>query len=137
MGSGFSKESMVYTRLDYYKNCWRPASVEFFSREGKCLGSKRTLEGLIHEITQIPIAALRGKSLSQISVDERLRWTTGRNTQKVEDKAYCLLGIFDVVMPLRYGEGENAFERLRKEIERKCFTRRYRLITHLLQRSCA
>ena len=95
-----------------------PASVEFFSQEGICLGNKRTLEQLIHEITTIPIAALRGEPLSQFPVDERLRWSTGRNTKKLEDKAYCLLGIFDIFLPLMYGEGENAFRRLKEEVGR-------------------
>ena len=40
-----------------------PASVEFFSREGDCLGCKRSLEQDIHEITEIPIRALRGGPL--------------------------------------------------------------------------
>jgi hypothetical protein len=34
----------------------------------------------------------------------------------VEDLAYCLLGIFDVNMPLLYGEGRRAFERLQFQI---------------------
>ena len=32
-----------------------------------------------------------------------------RVTTRDEDIAYCLLGIFDVNMPLLYGEGERAF----------------------------
>ncbi|ETN41301.1 uncharacterized protein HMPREF1541_03236 [Cyphellophora europaea CBS 101466] len=94
-----------------------PASVEFFSREGMRLGSKKTLEALIHEITQIPIAALRGEPLSGFTVDERLRWTNGRQTKKMEDKAYCLLGILDVSMSLRYGEGEKALARLEAKVK--------------------
>jgi hypothetical protein len=42
-----------------------------------------------------------------------------RETTHKEDKAYSLLGIFDVYMPLIYGEGrENAFKRLRDEIDK-------------------
>lgn len=93
-----------------------PQSVEFFSREGVFLGDKRTLELQIHEITNIPIDALRGCPLSQFSVSERMRWAANRETKKREDKAYCLLGIFDVSMSLRYGEGDKAFERLQKKI---------------------
>ncbi|KIW88432.1 uncharacterized protein Z519_11001 [Cladophialophora bantiana CBS 173.52] len=95
-----------------------PRSVEFFSREEELLGDKKMLEQQIHEITGISIAALRNAPLSQFGVDERLRWAETRNTQKEEDKAYCLLGIFNVFMPLIYGEGENAFVRLKAEIER-------------------
>jgi hypothetical protein len=51
------------------------------------------------------------------TVDERMRWAQGRNTKREEDVAYSLLGIFDVQMPLLYGEGrEKAWHRLRREI---------------------
>jgi len=33
--------------------------------------------------------------------------------------AYCLLGLFDVNMPLLYGEGQKAFMRLQEEILRR------------------
>lgn len=95
-----------------------PALVEFFSREGERLGNKNTLEGQIHEITQIPIAALRGTPLSHFIIDERMRWVAKRDIKRKEDKAYCLLGIFDVFIPLIYDEGENAFIRLKEEIDK-------------------
>ncbi|KAK1493991.1 HET domain-containing protein [Colletotrichum tamarilloi] len=46
----------------------------------------------------------------------RMSWAARRQTTRVEDIAYSLLGIFDVNMPLLYGEGEKAFERLQIEI---------------------
>lgn len=112
------RRSRWFTRGWTLQELLAPTSVQFFSREEELLGDKRTLEQQIHEITRIPVAALRGTSLSQFGVDERLRWTENRKTQKEEDKAYCLLGIFNVFMPLIYGEGENAFVRLRAEIGR-------------------
>jgi hypothetical protein len=96
-----------------------PGSVEFFSREGKRLGDKRSLERQIHEITGITIPALQGTPLPQFGVEERLSWAENRQTTRQEDKAYSLLGIFDVYMPLIYGEGRrNAFKRLREEIDK-------------------
>jgi hypothetical protein len=96
-----------------------PGSVEFFSREGKRLGDKKTLERQVHEITGIAVSALQGAPLSQFGVDERLLWAENRQTTRKEDKAYSVLGIFDVYMPLIYGEGrENAFKRLREEIDK-------------------
>jgi hypothetical protein len=93
-----------------------PRSVDFLSRNGRFLGNKETLEQEIHEITKIPVAALRGAPLSHFAVGERMRWADERETTKKEDKAYCLLGIFDVSMTLRYGEGEKAFTRLERKI---------------------
>jgi len=100
-----------------------PTSVEFFCRDSKRIGSKRSLEQLIHEITGIPKSALQGARLSQFSDKERFSWIQPRQTKVEEDKAYSLLGIFDVQMPLRYGEGmANAFKRLEEEIDKfnKC-----------------
>ncbi|KAG9232955.1 hypothetical protein BJ875DRAFT_535639 [Amylocarpus encephaloides] len=69
-----------------------PALVDFFSKEGKLLG--------------IPASALRGSPLSAFSVNERLSWVVGRETFRQEDKAYSLIGIFDVNMSLIYSEGK-------------------------------
>jgi hypothetical protein len=81
------------------------------------LGSKTSLERLILEITGIATEALRGSPRTNFAIEERLSWTSHRNTKKQEDGAYSLLGLFDVYMPHIYGEGrEKAFTRLRKEI---------------------
>jgi hypothetical protein len=96
-----------------------PDSVEFFSYEGDRLGNKRTLEQQIHEITGIPITALRGTPLSQFDIDDRLLWAENRQTVREEDKAYSLFGIFDIQIPLLYGEGrDKALKRLREEIDK-------------------
>jgi Heterokaryon incompatibility protein (HET) len=96
-----------------------PASVEFFSREGDCLGSKRSLEQVIHEVTGIAIEALRGKPLINFKIEERFSWASHRETKRPEDKAYSLLGIFNIHMPLLYGEGrEEAVKRLRRKISK-------------------
>ena len=54
--------------------------------------------------------------MSHFSSDEKMRWVAGRYIKKIEDRAYCLLGIFGVFMYLNYGEGEYAFVRLEREI---------------------
>ncbi|KAF1925387.1 uncharacterized protein M421DRAFT_103125 [Didymella exigua CBS 183.55] len=97
-----------------------PPSVEFYSAEGIHLGDRASLEQCIYEITGIPREALHGRNLSRFTVEERMRWSKDRETKRKEDKAYCLLGIFDVFMIHMYGEGEhNAFDRLRVEIGKK------------------
>jgi hypothetical protein len=45
-----------------------------------------------------------------------MSWAARRQTTRLEDEAYCLLGIFDVHIPLLYGEGARAFRRLQEEI---------------------
>ncbi len=110
--------SRWFTRGWTLQELLAPASVEFFSREGELLGSKKTLEGRIQDITEIPISALQGAPLSDFNVGERMRWAMKRNTKRIEDKVYCLLGIFDVFMSPIYGEGKNAFVRLKDKIGR-------------------
>ena len=113
------RTSRWFTRGWTLQELLAPASVEFFSCEGDHLGDKISLERQIHAITHIPIAALSGTSLSDFSVDERKRWAVNRETKKKEDKAYCLLGIFNVFIPLIYGEGDHAITRLEEEIEKR------------------
>jgi hypothetical protein len=97
-----------------------PRLVEFFSRDTKRLGDKASLEQQIYEVTRIAVQALQGYPLSQFSDDERRSWAIKRETTIEEDQVYCLLGIFDVYLPLIYGEGKkNAFYRLQAEIDRR------------------
>lgn len=99
-----------------------PPSVDFFSKEGMWLGDKKSLEHDIHQRTGIPLSALQGTSLSHFSIDEKFVWAESRQTTREEDKAYSLLGIFGVHIPLIYGEGEmHAVRRLRAEISKCAF----------------
>lgn len=45
-----------------------------------------------------------------------MSWASDRETAKLEDQAYCLLGIFGINMSIIYGEGQSAFIRLQEEI---------------------
>lgn len=74
---------------------------------------------MVRDITGIPASALRGTPLSEFPVSEREAWVRDRQTKYEEDIAYSLLGIFDVHMPLIYGEGrEKAQRRLREEVRK-------------------
>ncbi|KAF5679168.1 het-domain-containing protein [Fusarium heterosporum] len=113
------QNSRWFTRGWTLQELIAPESVQFFSKEGIELGSKSSLEKDIREITGIPSVALRGSSLSDFTVSKRFSWAKKRNTKRAEDKAYSLLGIFDVQMAMIYGEGEDkAFRRLHEEISK-------------------
>ena len=123
LGEPAFRQSRWFARGWTLQELLAPISVEFFSRERRKLGDKRSLRQQIHEITGIPHAALMGTALSQFSDRERFSWIQCRKTKVEEDKAYSLLGIFDVEMPLRYGEGSaSAFKQLDEEIDKlnKC-----------------
>ena len=114
------RSSRWFTRGWTLQELIAPVSVEFFSLEEKRLGDKKSLEKQIHEVTGVAIEALTGNVLFKLSVAERMSWAEKRKTKREEDKAYSLLGIFDVHVPLIYGEGkENALRRLQAEIHSK------------------
>ncbi|KAM5542828.1 hypothetical protein V8D89_003492 [Ganoderma adspersum] len=97
-----------------------PANVLFLCNDWTFIGSKNSLASLVTEITNISYnALLRVEPLKEFSVAERLSWAARRQTTRVEDRAYSLLGIFAINMPTLYGEGEGAFRRLQEEIMRR------------------
>jgi hypothetical protein len=71
---------------------------------------------MISEITGISVDILLRGDLEDASVAQRMSWASRRQTTRVEDLAYCLMGLFSINMPLLYGEGERAFIRLQEEI---------------------
>lgn len=126
------RKSRWFTRGWTLQELIAPASVTFFSREGERLGDKKSLERQIHEITGIDVQAFQGiRHLSLYDINERMSWAESRQTTRPEDKAYSLLGIFDVFMPLIYGEGERAFLRLQETIAKSSKGRPLRSIPKL------
>jgi Mrp family chromosome partitioning ATPase len=112
------RKSRWFTRGWTLQELIAPASVKFFSKDEELLGDKGSLKQTLHEITGIAMQALEGSPMTCFTVDERMLWARGRNTMREEDAAYSLLGIFDVQMPLLYGEGrQKAMDRLRKEVK--------------------
>jgi hypothetical protein len=92
----------------------------FFDEEWNLRGLKMDLEEEIEAITGINRGVLNGSTpLSTISLAKRMSWAAERQTTRIEDMAYCLLGIFDINMPMIYGEGSKAFIRLQEEILKK------------------
>ena len=113
------RNSRWFTRGWTLQELIAPRLVDFFSSEGRRLGSKLSLESQIYEITGIANKALRGDALSNFSIEERRSWAERRNTTIEEDEAYCLIGIFDVSIVPNYGERrDQAFRRLEDEIHR-------------------
>jgi hypothetical protein len=118
-------DSQSFRKSRWFKRGWTlqeliaPTSVEFFSLEGDRIGDRISMMEDIHDITKIPVEALQGYPLASFSTNERMSWAKGRETTREEDAAYSLLGIFDVYMSPRYGEGrDNAIARLERKISK-------------------
>jgi hypothetical protein len=90
--------------------------VEFWDRHWSYIGDVNRLEDQIVSITGIPSGALRDFKPLRWSIAQRMSWAANRKTTRIEDQAYSLLGIFNVNMPLLYGEGVRAFQRLQEEL---------------------
>jgi hypothetical protein len=113
------KKSRWFTRGWTLQELLAPVQVLFYKKDGTYYGSKSELQPQISEITGIETAYLDGTELANASVAKKMSWAAHRNTSRIEDIAYCLLGIFDVNMPMLYGEGKKAFRRLQEEIAKQ------------------
>ncbi|KAI6023006.1 hypothetical protein PISMIDRAFT_118869, partial [Pisolithus microcarpus 441] len=102
-----------------------PEKVTFFNKDWLAIGTKKELKSTLNNITRIPKEVLiNERVLRSIRPFERpcvahiVSWAAGRKTTREEDRAYSLLGLFGVNLPMLYGEGSKAFQRLQLEIIR-------------------
>ncbi|KAK5659664.1 hypothetical protein OQA88_872 [Cercophora sp. LCS_1] len=114
------RSSRWFTRGWTLQELIAPPNVYFFARNWSILGQKDQPEAfaeVISEVTGIELEVLDGRiDPAQLSVATRMKWAASRQTTRLEDSAYCLMGLFQVNMPLLYGEGHRAFTRLQEEI---------------------
>ncbi|KAK5081445.1 hypothetical protein LTR70_005806 [Exophiala xenobiotica] len=98
-----------------------PQLLRFYDTNWVCIGENHGLQQIISKCAGIPEDVLRAghSKRNTYSVAARMSWAARRVTTRLEDQAYCLLGLFDVNMPLIYGEGRRAFRRLQEEIVRR------------------
>lgn len=121
LDASFAK-SKWFTRGWTLQELLAPLRVVFFSDNWIDLGTKATLETTISKATGIQPDVIIGGYTSDfwdIPIATKMSWAADRETSRVEDIAYCLMGLFDVNMPLLYGEGKKAFIRLQHEIIRQ------------------
>jgi hypothetical protein len=116
-------ETGTFENCSWFRRGWTlqeliaPHHIRFFDKTWNYYGDKQKLGGEIARISGISEDVLMGKQpLADVPVAVRMSWAAMRETAREEDIAYCLLGIFDVNMPMLYGEGEKAFIRLQEEI---------------------
>ena len=96
-----------------------PSNLQFFNKGWRAIGDKKTLAHTLTLITEIPQHILKeGLFGNRPCVAQIISWAARRTTTRVEDRAYSLMGLLDVNMPMLYGEGKKAFHRLQLEIIR-------------------
>ena len=112
--------SRWFTRSWTLQELIAPWDVIFYDINWNEIGYRTgKLLSIIHFVTNIPKEILetygRGR-VSTYSIAARMSWAARRSCTRVEDEAYSLLGIFDISMPMLYGEGRKAFIRLQRKI---------------------
>lgn len=113
-------ESRWFTRGWTLQELIAPTDMQFYSSAWNHLGAKSDLEmmEILHQATGIEHVVLQSGIYTSVCVARRMAWAAQRETTRIEDRAYALMGLFDVNMPLMYGEGTKAFLRLQQEILR-------------------
>ena len=111
------RRSRWFTRGWTLQELIAPKDVHFLSAEWRWLGTKRMFAAFLDLMTGIDCEVLTfEKPVTSVPVARRMSWAARRQTTRVEDEAYALMGIFEVNMPTIYGEGRRAFRRLQEEI---------------------
>ncbi|KAE9365604.1 HET-domain-containing protein [Stipitochalara longipes BDJ] len=111
------RNSRWFTRGWTLQELIAPSHLQFLGGDWKDIGTKLSLQEVVSGITKIQIGALIGnQTLADFSVAQKMSWASNRVTTREEDIAYCLMGMFDINMPMLYGEGTKAFMRLQEQI---------------------
>ncbi|KAI4189439.1 MAG: hypothetical protein L6R41_001457 [Letrouitia leprolyta] len=120
--------SKWFTRGWTLQELLAPSHLIFLDREWKIIGSKNwnsipnhpaslEVQVLLKDISQAT-GISRSDQLEDPETQcfaRKMSWLSHRETSRVEDMAYCMLGLCGVNMPLLYGEGRKAFIRLQSE----------------------
>ncbi|KAH7155317.1 hypothetical protein B0J13DRAFT_545290 [Dactylonectria estremocensis] len=116
------RASRWFTRGWTLQELLAPRRVLFLSRDWQLLGNLPSLVDEVEAATGIPERfLLKDLGLQAASIAQRMAWAAGRETTRIEDMAYCLMGLFGISMPLLYGEGARAFRRLQAEIIKESY----------------
>lgn len=111
------EQSEWFTRGWTLQELIAPGDVLFYDGDWTEIGTKKSLLALLSKTTAIPEQILSGvEKPASCSVAQRMSWAAHRRTERVEDRAYSLMGLFDVSLPMIYGEREKAFLKLQQAI---------------------
>ena len=116
LGDDFER-SRWFTRGWTLQELLAPREMYFFNKHWTYMGDKLSTAYRISARTGIDPEVILTGAWSSCCTAQRMSWAADRVTSRQEDMAYCLMGLFNVNMPLLYGEGgEKAFIRLQEEI---------------------
>ncbi|KAI1081349.1 HET-domain-containing protein [Whalleya microplaca] len=112
------QELLAPQMLVFFDKAWKELKTGRLDQSGTKSWVRLRLIDLLSDKTRIPKNVLYGDSFQPYCAAARLAWAADRQTTRIEDRVYSLLGLLDVHMPLLYGEGNKAFLRLQEEVIR-------------------
>ncbi|KAH7196306.1 heterokaryon incompatibility protein-domain-containing protein [Fusarium flagelliforme] len=105
--------SKWFTRGWTLQELLAPRKLLFYDADWNYLGSKEDLAEAIEDVTGISAHYLTGQEDFRVAcIAAKMSWAANRETTREEDIAYSLYGIFNLHLPVQYGEGKGAFLRL-------------------------
>jgi hypothetical protein len=111
------ERSLWFTRGWTLQELLASPQVHFYDGDWNMIGTKEYFPAAIAATTNISPYHLKCPQAACVAT--KFSWISKRETSRIEDLTYCMLGLVGVNMPLIYGEGEKAFMRLQLEIIRK------------------
>ncbi|KAK4646760.1 hypothetical protein QC761_0046080 [Podospora bellae-mahoneyi] len=109
-------QSRWFTRGWTQQELLAPPFLAFVDSDWNIVGSRETCTLAVAYATTIEQKDIQ--NFRSCSISTELSWASKRQTTKIEDRAYSMMGLLGVHMPLLYGEGKNAFVRLQHELIR-------------------
>lgn len=105
------QELLAPRRIKFFNRDWQPLTA--FSNDKD---EDSPLLPILSNTTTISMDHLTSFAPGTNLLHEKMRWAAGRQTTRIEDVAYSLIGIFAVSLTIAYGEGAEAFYRLQSAI---------------------
>lgn len=101
------QELLAPKRLKFFGAGWAPLTMQDNDK------ADYHVIKMIEKFTSIPARELSDFVPGSHDVAKRMTWAANRVTTRGEDMAYSLMGVFNVILPIAYGEGpDRAFFRL-------------------------
>ncbi|KAF8547378.1 HET-domain-containing protein, partial [Imleria badia] len=109
------QELLAPKRVKFYNKNWQPFTLSGTHDDD------RKFSSVIPSLSNATGISEGSRSARTYLLGDQsiMSWASRRQTTRVEDKAYCLIGLFRVSFPITYGEGQRAFPRLVEAISEK------------------
>ena len=109
------QELLAPKRVKFFGKSWQDITLDSINND-KDSYLKVPLWRIISSITRIPLPTLLDFTPGIDHARDAFVWVSNRKTTRIEDIAYCLIGLLGIPLSIAYGEGNMAFRRLQVEV---------------------